>query len=165
MVREKTIHTCCRARIFFKINCQLLSIHYIRQLSPLVFNKSPAKSVLILMSSHPAPYKNLSVTPLMWVLSVMTWCVEGGSGAKTQGFPPLMRLPARNHHHYLRINFLSFQPSGGDIRQGAGGGQESITGLPCWGGIHHSLTLLGEESITALPCWGRNTKQPYPAEG
>ncbi len=45
-------------KILFKIYCQLSSIQYIRQLSPLVFNKSPAKPVLILIS-HRAPYKNL----------------------------------------------------------------------------------------------------------
>jgi hypothetical protein len=48
-----------------------------KTVTPLVFNKSPAKPVLILMSSHPLLLIRISVTPLMWVLSVMTWCVEG----------------------------------------------------------------------------------------
>ena len=44
----------------------------------------------------------------------------GRSGAKTEGFPPLMRLPARNHHHYLKINFLPPPPPPAqDIRRGA----------------------------------------------
>jgi hypothetical protein len=72
------------------LSCKILFklILYIRQLSPLVFNKSLAKPVLILMSSHPAPYSNLSVTPLMWVLSVMTWCGGGEAVQKLKDFLP-----------------------------------------------------------------------------